>query len=124
MREKAMSSDAGPPCWRALPDPTKRPVPVQPSVSELVQACSTECTDGATNGNHLEMATFQLPCERRFRRVLGGAFHIEDLSVGSNLPLLGDVEVGISPEAVPGSLRQGRLVSRFLFKNRSGVVGA
>ena len=33
MREKAMVSDAGPPDARALPDPTKRPVPIEPPIA-------------------------------------------------------------------------------------------
>ena len=36
MREKAMRSDAGPPCARALPEATKRPVPTEYGVSDHV----------------------------------------------------------------------------------------
>ena len=56
IREKAMSSEAGPPWARALPEPTKRPVPIGHWSTRPLKTLdvAAKChTYGASDRNHL-----------------------------------------------------------------------
>jgi hypothetical protein len=128
-KQKAITSEAGPPLDSALPDPTKRPVP-NTSVSTVagtngrqpgLERHNSTHTDRTTDGNHLQMAALQRPRKRRRRRVLHGALDIEGVAVDAHGAFGRQEGVGVALEAVEDAAAEAVAVHTGLAIG--GVVG-
>lgn len=101
MRPNAIKRAAGPPVASAAPEETNNPVPIgmnQYSLSNRLRCLML--TDGSSNGNHLQVTSFELAGEGR----RGGA-RVDILNVkGAGAPATGDwldrIPVWTGPEAV------------------------
>lgn len=76
---------------------------------------SEELTDRTADGNHLQVPAFQLSCQWGFCRILSSAFEIEDLSIGSYLAFLGDVDFRVSLKAFQNPPREFLWHGRLFF---------
>jgi hypothetical protein len=57
-------------------------------------------TNGTSNSDHLQMASFKSPRQRGIGGVLCGCLDIEDLSISTQTPLRRHVEIRIPLEAL------------------------
>jgi hypothetical protein len=105
---KQISSEAGPPCARDLPDVTKRPVPMGCQSRPFSITHDGPLTNGPSDGNHLQVSALELSCQWRICGSSCRIYRVKNPTIRADYPSRRHCQARIPPEAIDESIPRPR----------------